>query len=301
MATLTSRWTTVHPVAKGIVLMILAVFSFSCMDALAKALSQRYDPVQVVWARYSSQTFWSFLLLSPFLKRLLRTRYFKLQLLRSALLFGATLLFFSGFRYLKLAEMTAIFEVAPLVITVFSFLLLKEEVGRSRWLGVTAGLLGALIIIRPGSEVFTPYALLPVLAACCFAGYSIATRFLGSEEPAWTSFLYTSLIGTVFASFMVPFHWTPVEAPDLPVLATFGVIGGIGHLVLIFALRYTQASVIAPFSYFGLMFNSVWGWWFFAEIPDGPTYLGAIVIVVAGVFVWYRENRKAVAAAISVN
>ncbi len=277
----------------------LAVFSFSCMDAIAKSLTLRYDSMQVVWARYSSQTLWSFVLLSPFLNRLLRTRYLKLQILRSSLLFGATVMFFSGFRYLKMAEMTAIFEVAPLLITLFSFLLLKEQVGPERWLGVSMGLIGAVIIIRPGSDVFTPYALFPVLGACCFAGYSIATRFLGSEEPAWTSFLYTSLIGTLFASLLVPFNWTPIESGDLPLMSTFGIIGGLGHLLLIFALRYTQASVLAPFSYFGLMYNSLWGFLFFDEIPDSWTYLGALVIVGSGVFVWYRENRRSVAAAFS--
>ncbi len=277
----------------------LAVFSFSCMDAIAKSLTLRYDSMQVVWARYSSQTLWSFVLLSPFLNRLLRTRYLKLQILRSSLLFGATVMFFSGFRYLQMAEMTAIFEVAPLLITLFSFLLLKEQVGPERWLGVSMGLIGAVIIIRPGSDVFTPYALFPVLGACCFAGYSIATRFLGSEEPAWTSFLYTSLIGTLFASLLVPFNWTPIESGDLPLMSTFGIIGGLGHLLLIFALRYTQASVLAPFSYFGLMYNSLWGFLFFDEIPDSWTYLGALVIVGSGVFVWYRENRRSVAAAFS--
>ena len=294
---LTRHWIEASPTFKGILLMVLAVFSFSCMDATAKALSVHYDSLQVVWARYCSQTFWSFLALSPFLHKLLRTKYLKLQILRSALLFGATFFFFSGFPYLKLAEMTAIFEVAPLLITVFSFFLLKERVQLPRWLGVMAGLIGAVIIIRPGTEVFTPHALLPIFAACCFAGYSIATRFLGSEEPAWTSFLYTSLIGTLFASVLVSFQWEPLAPADWPVLGTFGIIGGIGHLLLIFALRYTQASVLAPFSYFGLMFNSLWGLVFFGELPDIYTYLGAAVIVGAGVFVWYRENRKVVARA----
>jgi drug/metabolite transporter (DMT)-like permease len=297
--TITQHWAQAHPALKGILLMGLAVFSFSCMDAIAKSLTLRYDSMQVVWARYSSQTLWSFVLLSPFLNRLLRTRYLKLQILRSSLLFGATVMFFSGFRYLQMAEMTAIFEVAPLLITLFSFLLLKEQVGPERWLGVSMGLIGAVIIIRPGSDVFTPYALFPVLGACCFAGYSIATRFLGSEEPAWTSFLYTSLIGTLFASLLVPFNWTPIESGDLPLMSTFGIIGGLGHLLLIFALRYTQASVLAPFSYFGLMYNSLWGFLFFDEIPDSWTYLGALVIVGSGVFVWYRENRRSVAAAFS--
>ena len=88
--------------------MILASFAFSCMDTIAKLMSAHYDPFQVVWARYCSQSFWSLVVLAPFLKRLLKTQYLKLQVLRSGLLFGATLAFFSALSYLKLAELFAI-------------------------------------------------------------------------------------------------------------------------------------------------------------------------------------------------
>ena len=296
--TLTNCWTEARPVYKGIILMILSSFAFSCMDTIAKMMSANYDPFQVVWARYCSQSFWSLVVLAPFLTRLLKTRYLKLQILRSGLLFGATLAFFSALPYLKLAELFAIFEVAPLLITCLSFLVLKEKVSWPRWVGVTIGLLGALIIIRPGTEVFTPYALLPVVAASCFAGYSITTRFLGYEESPWTNFLYTAMIGTFIASVLVIPKWQPIAMEDLPVLASFGMIGGIGHLMLIFALRYTQASILAPFSYFGLLYSSFWGFFVFEELPDIFTYLGAFVIVASGIFVWYRENRKTVVAVI---
>ncbi|MGA0139669.1 MAG: DMT family transporter, partial [bacterium] len=143
MLTLTRYWTETRPVYKGILLMTLAGFAFSCMDTIAKLMSAHYDPFQVVWARYASQTFWSLVVLAPFLKHLLKTRYLKLQILRSGLLFGATLAFFSALPYLKLAELVAIFEVAPLLITCLSFLILKEKVSWPRWVGVTIGLLGA--------------------------------------------------------------------------------------------------------------------------------------------------------------
>ena len=276
--------------------MTLAGFAFSCMDTIAKLMSAHYDPFQVVWARYASQTFWSLVVLAPFLRSLLRTKYLKLQILRSTLLFGATLGFFSALPYLKLAELVAIFEVAPLLITCLSFLVLKEKVSVARWVGVSIGMIGALIIIRPGTELFTPFALLPILAASCFAGYSITTRFLGSEESPWTNFLYTALIGAVIASILVIPKWQPIALEDLPILASFGIIGGIGHLMLIFALRYTQASILAPFSYFGLLYSSLWGFFVFDELPDFFTYLGAFVIVGSGIFVWYRENKKAVVA-----
>lgn len=276
---------------RGILLVILAVFLFSAMDTVAKDLSARHDTVQVVWARYAGQTFWAVLILSPRLRAVLATDRLGLQLLRSALLFGATFFFFAALARLQFAEATAIFEIAPLFITILSVLILREQVGPRRWAGVLAGLVGALVIIRPGTEVFAPAALLPVAAAACFAGYSIATRFLGRDESPWTSLLYTTLIGTLVASLVVPFHWTPPQGADAVKMAGFGAIGMAGQLALILALRLTPASLIAPFAYFGLAFNTLWGFVLFAEVPDGWTVAGATIIVGAGLYVWQREMR----------
>jgi drug/metabolite transporter (DMT)-like permease len=284
-------WQRTGSETKGILLIVLAVLLFSVMDTIAKGLTQRHDPIQVVWARYASQTFWAVLILSPRLRSVLATDRLGLQLVRSALLFGATAFFFSALARLQLAEATAIFEVGPLVITILSVLILKEKVGPRRWAAVLAGLVGALVIIRPGTDVFQPAALLPLAAATCFAGYSIATRFLGQDESPFTSLLYTTLIGTVVATIALPFFWSTPTTGDAVVMATFGAIGMVGQLFLILALGYAPASLIAPFGYMALAFNATWGFLFFAEVPDRWTIAGAGIIVGAGLYVWYREMR----------
>lgn len=276
---------------RGIFLLIIAMLFFSLMDALAKDLSARNSSVMVVWARYASQTFWAFLILSPWLVRLLRTRQLKMQLLRSALLFAATFCFFTSLRYLELAEATAIFEVAPLMIIILSVVILGETVGPHRRIGVAIGLCGALVIVRPGMGVFHWAALLPIVAAFFYASYSIATRFLGRNEPAATSFLYTALIGTLAASVLVLPNWQSPAPGDIPIMATFGILGGIGHLALIAALRFAPASMLAPFGYVGLMFNTIWGYVFFGEVPDLATVVGGFIIVGAGLYVWRRETQ----------
>ena len=278
---------------RGILLFSAAILLFSLMDVIAKTMTSRYEPLMVVWARYASQTFWTLILFSPRLRRLLVTRHFFLQLLRSAFLFMATICFFTSLRYLQLAEAVAIFEVAPLAITALSVLILKETVGIRRWVAVVLGLVGALVIIRPGTEAFQPAAVFPLGAAVCFAAYTISTRFLGKDEPAATSFLYTTLIGTVAGTLFLPWVWATPEASDIPVLATFGMIGGLGHYLLILAFTSTQASVLAPFNYLGLVLSATWGLAFFSEWPDQWTWLGAAIIVGSGLYVWYRENRAA--------
>ncbi|MBV1863954.1 MAG: DMT family transporter [Rhodobacteraceae bacterium] len=275
--------------AKGAALMVTAVFLFSIMDTLAKSLSANHHPFQIVWARYASQTLLAFTLLAPRLKKLLRTRQLPMQLVRSGFLFAATMGFFTSISLMPLATATATFEIGPLVITIMAFFILRETVGLRRWISVAFGFVGALIIIRPGADSFTLYALLPAFAATCFAGYAISTRFLGQEESPWTSFLYTALIGTLISSAIVPLFWTNPNAIDATKMVALGAIGGIGHYLLIRAFTITEASYLAPFTYIGLLFNALWGFLLFAEVPGSNVILGGTIIVGAGIYVWYRE------------
>ena len=279
-------------VARGISLYLACMLLFACQDILAKHLASHYPPLMVVWARYTSQFALTLLIFLPWLHKYLRTNHIGLQLIRSAFLFGATFCFFNSFKHMQLSTSIAIFEIAPLVITAMSVVILKESVGIRRWIGVGVGMIGALVIIRPGSDVFTFAALWPIGAACCFAGYSISTRFLSSDEPAMTSFVYTALIGTIAATLMVPAVWVTPDWGDVPFLAVMGVFGGIGHYVLIIALTLAPASLLAPFSYAGLIFASVFAFIVFGEVPDRYTILGAVIIVGAGLYVWWRERQK---------
>lgn len=280
----------------GLFLMVAAVFLFTIMDVIAKDLTSRHDPVMVAWARYASQFGWALVLLAPWLRTLAKTPYLKLQLLRSTLMFGATLSFFIALSYMPIADAVAVFEVAPLIITALAFFILKEKVGPRRWTGVAIGFVGALIIIRPGSDVFTVASLLPMVAAFCFACFSIVTRFLGDKENPWTSFLYSAVVGTVAASLALPFVWSTPTKFDAGVMALFGLLGGAGQFLLILALRHASASAIAPFSYMGLVFATLWGWLVFSEFPDAWTISGAALIVSAGLYVWWRERVRATRA-----
>lgn len=280
------------PTAQGIVMMIAAVFTFSMMDAIAKGLSARYEPLQVVWARYTCHTLVVFLWFAPRLTTLLRTKHLGMQLIRSAFLFGATFSFFTSIAHIGLAQAVAIFDVNPLVVTVLAFLVLKERAGPRRIIGVCIGLVGALIIIRPGTEIFSPFAALPLLGACCYASYVISTRFLGRNEDSLTSLLYTTLIGTVVASALVPSVWITPSLPDAALMLGMGVIGGTGQYFLIRAFTLAEAGIVAPFTYVGLLFAVLFGYVFFAEVPDAMTFLGALVIVGSGLYVWHRERHR---------
>jgi len=162
---------------------------------------------------------------------------------------------------------------------------------------VAVSLIGALIIIRPGSAVFSPYAIFPLVAAVMFAGYALTTRFVGRDEDAWTSLLYTALVGALILSAVVPFFWVTPDPLSAGLMVAMGFVGAGGQLLMIRALMAAEASLVAPFSYVGLLFAILWGMLFFGEFPDLPTYLGAGLIVAAGLYVWYRETRAAPAPA----
>lgn len=285
-----SAFSRLGPNARGILLMLLAIFLFSSMDAVAKVLMSRYEPLQVVWARYTMHTLFAVVLLAPRLRATLRTRHLWLQLLRSAFLFGATMSFFMAISLMPLGAATAVMNVHPVLLTLGAAIVLGEALGPRRLLGIGAALSGALIIIRPGSDVFSLAALLPLAGGFFYASYALSTRFLGRDESIWTSFLYTALIGTLVASALVPTIWTPPNPGDWGLMLIIGAIAAAGQLALIRALTIAQAGVVAPFGYAGVVFSTLYGMIVFSELPDLWTALGALVIIGAGVYVWHRET-----------
>lgn len=280
------------PTAQGIALMVSAIFLFSCMDALAKSLAARYDVLQIVWARYAGQMLAVIVVLWPRLLPLMRTRHIGLQLLRSGFLFAATFVFFTSFTLMPIASATAVFNIHPMLLAVGAAVILGEPLGQRRLAGLLAALLGAILILQPGAEVFSLSSLLPLLAGLCYAAYALTTRFLGRDEPVLTSFIYTAAIGTVAASLMVPAVWVAPGLGDIALFTLLGMVGAAGQYLLIRALTVAEAGAVAPFGYTGILFSTVWGIALFAEIPNTLSILGALVIIGAGVYVWHAETRS---------
>ena len=273
-----------------ILLMIGAIFCFASMDATAKYLMKEIGPAQTIWARYTVQAILVTVLILPKINIYGKTKYPKLQFLRSVALMMATTLFFFAFSKLGLAEASAIFNISPVLITLGAFLFLREQIGPRRVIGSVVYLLGALIIIRPGSGVFTVYALLPLGAAIFYSTYSLATRFVGTDESPWTSLFYSAIFGAICYSIYIVFHWSPMSSNALLLTIIIGLFGTAGHMCLIRALTLGEASLVAPFIYTNLLFTTIWGLVLFGNFPDFWTIAGALIIVAAGVYVWARDR-----------
>ena len=273
-----------------ILLMIGAIFCFASMDATAKYLMKEIGPAQTIWARYTVQAILVTVLILPKINIYGKTKYPKLQFLRSVALMMATTLFFFAFSRLGLAEASAIFNISPVLITLGAFLFLREQIGPRRVIGIFVSLLGALIIIRPGSGVFTIYALLPLGAAIFYSTYSLVTRFVGADESPWTSLFYSAIFGAICYSIYIVFHWNPMSSNALLLTIIIGLFGTAGHICLIRALTLGEASLVAPFIYTNLLFTTIWGLVLFGNFPDFWTICGALIIVAAGVYVWTRDR-----------
>jgi drug/metabolite transporter (DMT)-like permease len=276
---------------RGIALMLAAVTLFVAMDSTIKYLGSYYSVIEIVWARYVFHLAVLVLLLGAHLRRAFRPKRLWLQLVRSAFLVAATLLFTKGVTLIPLADASAIFFMAPIVVTAFSMPLLKERVGFARWVGVAVGFLGAVIIIRPGTGMMQVGALFPLAAAVCYALYMIATRALSRSDDALTTILFTAFVGSAACSLVVPFSWSPPTAFHWTLLVGLGVVGALSHYLLILAFEAAPAAVGSPFDYSRLPWATAAGYMIFGDLPDLWTVAGAGIIVGSGLFILRREYR----------
>jgi drug/metabolite transporter (DMT)-like permease len=276
--------------------MLLAMFMFTGLDTTAKYLTRSLPVAEIVWARYVSHTALLVLAL-PFLggRPRLRTRRLGLQVVRSLFLLLTTALSFWSLKYLQLVEASAISFVSPLIVTVLSVPILGERVGVRRWAGVGAGFLGVLIITRPGMGVMHWAAFLALGMAFCYACYQVATRGLSSTDHTITTLFYTAAVGAAAMSVVGPFFWIWPTPGEWARMGLLGVLGGAGHLLLIRAFHYAEASMLAPFNYFTIVTGTAAGYLVFQQLPDAWTFAGAGVVIGSGLYVFHRERRLGVA------
>lgn len=276
----------------GIGLLLAAIIGFTLMDATAKHLTQIYPAGQVIWARFLGNLLIFMVMFRGRLPSLMRTRQPGLQFARSVMQIGSVGLFFSALSYIGLAEATAIMDLNPVLITLGAALFLGEKIGPRRIAGIIAALIGAMIIIRPGLGVFQPAALLPLAGAFTFAAGALLTRMVRGDSVV-TSVLWSAVVGTALTSLVLPFVWQPIALSDLWAFALLAGFGTISQYLLVRAFSTAEAGALAPFGYTGLIWAGLWGWLFFGQLPDLWTVIGALLIVLAGLYVWSREARIA--------
>lgn len=275
---------------RAILWMIAATMIFSATNTLVKLMSDDYDVVQITWARYAFHFAFIIILLRTGIIETLKTKHLRMQLTRSTLLLVASLLYFTGFSLLPLAESAAMINVTPVLVTILSALILREVVGVRRWTGVLVGFVGAMIVIRPGMDTFTNAAIFPLGAALAYGLYQIATRHVSHADGPMTSIAYTALVGTILGSCVVPFFWTTPDAIGWGMMVALGITGALGHYCMIKAYSAAEVSVAAPYAYAVIIWMAAMGYIVFDDVPEIWTIIGAMVIACSGLYISQREK-----------
>ena len=218
------------------------------------------------------------------------SRNVKLQIFRSVLSIIESGLFVLSFRYLTLANAHSIGSLAPVIIVALSALILREKVNLKTWIAIFFGFLGVLIIMRPGLSVFDPKSLIPLTAAFILSLYQIVTRKVSETDKPETSLFYTSIIGIMLMSVLMPFYWYPMQSFSYYLFIGVGLFFALGIYFQIIALTFTRASVVQPFHYTLILWAIVLGYIFYDDVPDNYTILGAVIITLSGIYV--LNNRQ---------
>jgi len=276
----------------GIALIVASFIGFAMSDAMAKWLGQGFSPVEIVFFRH----LFGMLPAAAIVWRTggwpaLRTGRPWQHAARALLLFIAFLTFIWGLTGLPFAEAIAISFTAPLFITALSGPLLGEAVGIRRWSAVAVGFVGMLIMLRPGTDAFSLHAVLVLISALAFALAMLLTRRMSRSESNAAMLVYTSLGGMLFCLPALPFVWQTPAGGDLWQFGFLGIVGGGAAYLMIAAHRHAPAVVLAPYVYTSLVWAAIVGWLVWREAPDSWGWLGAAVIVVAGIYIARREAR----------
>ena len=278
---------------KGILLMIAAVAAFAVQDGFSRHLASTYNTLMVVMVRY--WIFAGFVLLLAYrrpegFRAAIRSTHLVAHIARSVLLVSEICLIIYGYTLIGLIESHAVFAICPLLVVALSGPILGEKISWRRWSAVIVGMIGMVIILRPGSGVFTWAALLPFAAAVLFATYAILTRLTTRNEATFPALFWPGVIGAVLMTVIGLPHWQAISPLDSIALATYAAISVFSHWLLLKCYEVAEASAVQPFAYLQIVFVSIVGITIYNETLALHVVVGASLIVTAGVYALLRTR-----------
>lgn len=277
---------------RGLGFAFLAFGLFATHDAIVKALGQDYSVFQILFfAVLFAFIPMAILVLADQTSANFRPRHPWLVIARSFLSLTAMSAAFYAFVNLPLAEVYALLFATPLLITALSVPLLGETVRMQRWAAVFVGLVGVMIVLRPGVTELSPGHLAALCSALAASLASIIVRKIGSEERSAVLILYPMMSTILVTGATLPAVYVPPDLPSLALMGAIGMLSVAAQFGTIAAYRFAPAAVIAPTQYSQILWATGYGIFFFAERPDNMVALGAGVIIASGIFIVWRESR----------
>jgi drug/metabolite transporter (DMT)-like permease len=272
--------------------MLLAICTLSLMDGCLKALSAHYSALQVATIRSLSALPFviAWVAATTGFRQLLRVR-FPLHLLRGAIGVMMLTFFTYALKRLALTEAYSIFFIAPILITAFAALILRERVDARRWTAIVAGFVTVMVMLRPtGRGTLTLAGVAVLLAAVGYALSAITVRVLHRTDSSQSMVFWVMLLQGVAAGALAIPAWRPVVSTDWLVIGALAVTGSVGQWAITEAFRHAEASLIAPFEYTALIWGAALDWLVWRTTPALSTLLGSAVLIVSGVYLLRREE-----------
>lgn len=281
------------PNARGAIFALVAFAVFATHDVFVKVLGGIYSPFQIVFF----SVLLSFPLATVMLMRdakpgtLVPVHPWWMALRTGAAVITGVSVFYA-FSVLPLAQTYAILFASPLLITVLAIPVLGEKVRLRRWLAVLVGLIGVLVVLRPGQTTLSAGHLAAMVAALGGSVASIVVRKIGADERPVVILLYPMVVNFVVMACALPFVYKPMPIEHLGLLGVIAVFAWIASRLVIKAYQVGEAAIIAPMQYSQIIWASVFGFLFFDEVVDQPTMIGAGIIIASGLYIVLRESRS---------
>jgi drug/metabolite transporter (DMT)-like permease len=296
----------------GCMAIFFGVLVFSTQDAIVKSLSGTHAVSLAIVMRslVSIPVLLSFVAFEGGLTSL-RTKYGWFLIVRGLILLSAYTFYYLAFPALPFAEAITLYFVAPLLVTILSGLLLREEILPLSWFAILLGLVGVVIILQPGGALFEPAALLSLFSAVTYALCMVMTRKYGAQIPASVTVFYTNAVYLIAASAFALYvstlptmdyghpslnfllrPWVWPSTYDLFLLGACGVIASVGMVLLTHGYRTGDANLVTVFEYTGMVWAAIWGYLFFAEVPRSTTFTGMAFIATAGLISLWASVKK---------
>ena len=277
-----------HPL-RALALLVGAQSLFALLDAMGKTLSHDMGIPLLALVRHAGQALLMVVVLGPRMGRqLFVTRHVALQVWRGLAMAGFTLFFFTALFRLPQAEATAINFIAPFIVMLLAGPLLAERIAGVRWIGAGVGFFGMLVLVRPNNNLDQIGVVFALLTVVCNVGFQLLTRRLAHLDNSFTTMFISATISVVIAAALLPLQnfwggWpASLNAPQILMLASLGVLGAISQWCLIRAYVWSSASFIAPLLFMQLMWSTATGYLFFGQLPDSYSLIGILVILTSG-------------------
>ena len=295
---------------KGIILILAAMLIFSVQDSVMKYI---YNSV-ALYEIYLIRTLISFFIIIIFLKLLkkpiiFKTHYPLLTLCRIILFFFGFSSFYIALTIMPLATATALFFVTPFLITIFAKFILKDQIGPRRWLAVIIGFIGVYIILNPNFDNFDYLSLTPILCAFCYSLSMIIIKITSKKDDVYSQmfqfYIGATIISIIFYFFIGNGQYNTIDNSaaqfifrewfsdlefSLIYMIILGFTAAAAFLLLFSAYRIASPAVVSPFEYSILIWSTLSGWIFFDEIPTINTFIGMVLIVFGGIYIFLREK-----------